>query len=75
MDLFDDATQNCNFLSFSLKQKFVSINRFIYRIKLTCEVSGKSVANSRKYESPNLLTLFDKEMYARGQAAFLCKSD
>ena len=29
MDLFDDVTQNCDFLCFSLKQKFVSMNRFI----------------------------------------------
>ena len=29
MDLFDDVTQNCDFLCFSLKQKFVPMNRFI----------------------------------------------
>ena len=29
MDLFDDVTQNCDSLCFSLKQKFIPINRFI----------------------------------------------
>ena len=29
MDHFDDVTQNCDFLCFSLKQKFISMNRFI----------------------------------------------
>ena len=28
-DLFDDVTQNCHFLCFSLKQKFFFMNRFI----------------------------------------------
>ena len=29
MDLFDDVTQNCDFLYFSLKQKLISMKRFI----------------------------------------------
>ena len=69
MDLFDDVTKNYNFLCFSLKQKFVSMNRFIVRNLLTCEVSRKSVVNSRKYESPNLPIFTKKCSHISGQRA------
>ena len=29
IDLFDDVTQNCDFLCFPSKQKFIPMNRFI----------------------------------------------
>ena len=49
-DLFDDVTQNCHFLCFSLNKNSSPWIDLSYRISLTCDVSGKSVANSRKYE-------------------------
>ena len=57
------STRIRDFLCFSLKQKFVTMNRFIVPnlvYSCTCVVSGKSVANSRKYESPNFPILTKK---------------
>ena len=65
MYLFDDVMQDCDFLCFSLKQKFNSMNRFIVPNLVYREASGKSVAISWKCESLNL-PIFTKKCMPGG---------
>ena len=66
MDHFHDVTQNCDFSCFSLKQKFVSMNRFTVPNLVNLWSFRKSVANSWKYESPKL-PIFTKKCMPRGK--------
>ena len=68
--MFDRPFRRCHanlrFLVLFMKTKIYLYNESIYRV--TCDVSGKAVANSRKYESPNL-PIFTKKCMPGGQPA------
>jgi len=69
MDHFDDVTQYQQFFAFFsyINKKYLHLSMYHAQFSTLCEVSEKSVANAWNYGIPKLL-IFNKEMYARGQA-------
>ena len=74
MDHFDDVTQNCDFSCFSLKQKFVSMNRFTVPNLVNLWSFRKIRCKLLEIWEPKVANIY-KEMYAKEQALapFLCK--
>ena len=66
MDLFNDVTQNCSFLCFSLKQKFVSMNWFIVPNLVNLRTFRKIHCKLSEIWELKFANIY-KEMYAGGQ--------